>query len=62
MKRHFQKLSLNRETITLLTRFDLDLAKGGRPSDTAVGGECLTDGCSINYSCTVIKTCDSIPI
>lgn len=62
MKKHPQKLALNKETLTLLSRFDFDLVKGGHRSDTAVGGECLTDGCSINYSCTVIITCNSTPI
>lgn len=55
-----KKLQLNRETLASLA-FP-DLAKGGRPSDTAVGSECLTDYCSIHYCFTHLDTCVPCPI
>lgn len=55
MKKNTKKLQLNRETLASLAF--ADLAKGGRRSDTAVGSECLTDGCSINYCFTHLNTC-----
>ena len=57
MKKQLQKLTLNRETITLLSRSQLNLAHGGGASGTAVGSECLTDGCSRNYCFTHLDTC-----
>jgi hypothetical protein len=61
MKKRPLKLALNKETITLLSWFELDLAKGGRPSDTASGGECVTDNCSVNYCFTHLDTCSTCP-
>lgn len=59
MRKGLKKLTLNRETITLLSLPQLHLAQGGRPSATAFpGGECLTDNCSINYCFTNLDTCN----
>ncbi len=57
MRKQLKKLTLNRETITLLSRSQLALPHGAGPSGTAVGSECLTDGCSKNYCFTHLPGC-----
>jgi hypothetical protein len=58
MRKRLKKLTLNKETVSLLSLPQLHLAQGGAPSATAIpGGECLTDYCSKHYCFTHLDTC-----
>jgi hypothetical protein len=51
------KLQLHKNTVRLLSEISLGTIAGGMRSDTAWGGQCLTDRCSVNYGCSINRWC-----